>query len=248
MRLPPSLSVGVLLLVLAGVPAAQAPQPQPRSEPQATALAVGAATVDEIKGEVTVRLPNAAAATVPQRGQALAAETTIEIGKGSALLHLEDGSEVLVKGHSRVVLKAPAQAPGDFFELLLGKIVAKVKKRLGNAPAFRMGTPTAVITVRGTRFQVEVNQKGRTYVEVYEGIVEVASLRALGHPVFLRPGFHTDVAPDRLPGRPSRSELDNEMERPGFGTGAEREGTQTRPGSEDSPTGGQTDQEKEPPK
>ena len=77
---------------------------------------------------------------------------------------------------------------------------------------------------------------------------EVASLRALGHPVFLRPGFHTDVAPDRLPDRPSRSELDNEMERPGFGTGAEREGTQTRPGSEDSPTGGQTDQEKEPPK
>jgi hypothetical protein len=153
---------------------------------------------------------------------------------------------VLVKGHSRVVLKAPAQAPGNFFELLLGKIVAKVKKRLGNAPAFRLGTPTAVITVRGTRFQVEVNQKGKTYVEVYEGVVEVASLGALDQPVFLRPGYHTDVVPNHLPERPSRSELDNEMERPGSGAGTEREGTQTRPGTESNPPS-QTEQEHESP-
>jgi ferric-dicitrate binding protein FerR (iron transport regulator) len=243
MRSLRSLSVVLLLFVLAGVPAAQAPQPQP----QATTLPVGAVTVDEIKGEVTVLAPGAAAAIAPQRGQVLAAETTIEVGKGSALLHLEDGSEVLIKGHSRVLLKAPAQAPGNFLELLLGKIVAKVQKRLGNAPAFRMGTPTAVITVRGTRFQVEVNKNGKTYVEVYEGVVEVASLRALGQPVFLRPGYHTDVVPDHLPDRPSRSELDNEMERPGFGTGTEREGTQqARPGTE-SPSS-QPDQERETPR
>lgn len=240
-----SLSVAALLFVLAGAPAAQAPQQQP------TALPVGSATVDEIKGEVTVLLPHATAATAPQRGQVLEAETTIEIGKGSALLHLEDGSEVLVKGHSRVVLKAPAQASGNYFQLLLGKIVAKVQKRLGNAPAFRMGTPTAVITVRGTRFGVEVNKNGKTYVEVYEGVVEVASLGALDHPVFLRPGFHTDVVPNHLPDRPARSALDNEMEnQPGFGnTSQEGDRTQTtRPGSENNPSGGQTEQEREPPK
>ena len=54
-----------------------------------------------------------------------------------------------------------------------GKILAQVQKRFGNAPSFRMGTPTAVITVRGTRFEVEVNKKNKTVVDVYEGVVAV---------------------------------------------------------------------------
>jgi len=108
-----------------------------------------------------------------QRGTQLAPESKIDATRGSVLLDLEDGSQVLVKANSHVVLKAPEQGKGYWLELLLGKINAKIQKRLGNAPSFRMGTPTAVITVRGTRFSVEVSKKQKTSVEVYEGLVEV---------------------------------------------------------------------------
>lgn len=206
--------------------AAQAPQP--------TALPVGSATIEDVKGQVSVRSA-AGVAMAPQRGQVLSAESTIETEKGSALLHLEDGSQVLVKAHSRVVLKAPATSNGNFFEMMIGKIVAKIQKRLGNSPSFRMGTPTAVITVRGTRFEVNVDKKGKTLVDVYEGIVEVASLGAPNQPVILHPGFWTQVPPHERPETPrSRADLEREMDRrSGAWPGQEGEGV-------GSPSSGET--------
>ena len=125
----------------------------------------------------------------------------IDTKKGSLLLDLQDGSQVLVKPNSHVLLKSPNEGKGYWLELLIGKINAKVQKRLGNAPSFRMGTPTAVITVRGTRFGVDVDKKQRTHVEVYEGLVEVAGLFH-GAPVMLRPGFSTGVEQNRDPEQP----------------------------------------------
>jgi hypothetical protein len=73
-----------------------------------------------------------------------------------------------------------------------------------------MGTPTAVITVRGTKFEVNVDQKGKTYVQVQEGVVEVFSLAMPGRPVILRPGYWTNVDPGRAPSDPhSMSEILN---------------------------------------
>jgi hypothetical protein len=190
------LSLILLLLVLAGINAAQAPQP--------ATLVAGSATLDEVKGQVTVTPPGGGAATPAQRGQAIAPETTVEVGsKGSALLHLEDGSQVLIKDNTRVVLKVP-ETSGNFLQVLLGKIVAKVQKRMNNAPSFRMGTPTAVITVRGTRFEVDVDRKGKTFVEVFEGVVEVGSMSAPNSPVLLRPGFHTNVDTTGAPESPQQ--------------------------------------------
>src|SRR4029077_19141973 len=134
--------------------------------PEQTVLPVGSATVTELKGDVSFHSATGDTLSI-QRGTTLAAESKIDTAKGSVLLNLEDGSQVLVKSNSHVVLKAPTQGKGYWLELLMGKINAKVQKRLGNAPSFRMGTPTAVITVRGTRFAVEVDKKERTQVEVF---------------------------------------------------------------------------------
>jgi hypothetical protein len=185
----------LLILMLAG---ANGQNPQP------TALPAGSATIADVKGEVEVRSPQGASVTV-QRGTVLAAESKIDTAKGSVLLSLEDGSQVLVKANSHVVLRVPNQGKGYWFELLLGKINAKVQKRLGNAPSFRMGTPTAVITVRGTRFSVDVDKKERTHVEVYEGLVEVAGFFH-GAPVMVRPGFSTGVQHDHDPEAPRNLE------------------------------------------
>lgn len=205
-------------------------------QPQTATLPVGSATVDEIKGEVTIRSTAQATPVAAQRGQVLEVESILETAKGSAVLHLGDGSQVLVKPRSRVVLKAPERSGGTFFDLVIGKIMASVKKRLGTSPSFRMGTPTAVITVRGTKFEVNVDKKGKTYVQVQEGVVEVLSLAAPGRPIILRPGYWTNVDPGRAPSEPhSMSEmLDNgsssEQER-----GGEREGRTGTAAGEDTP-------------
>jgi hypothetical protein len=177
--------------------------------PEPTALNVGSATIAESKGDVSFHSAQGDA-LVSQRGIVLAPESKIDTTKGSVLLDLQDGSQVLVKSNSHVVIKAPTQDKGYWLELLLGKINAKIQKRLGNTPSFRMGTPTAVITVRGTRFSVEVTKKQKTSVEVYEGIVEVGGFGA-GPPVMLRPGFSTGVEQNRNP-EPPRG-MDNRFDR-----------------------------------
>ena len=166
-------------------------------------LPAGSATITEIKGEVVLHDPQGETLAA-SRGLILSAGSTIETTKGSVLLELQDGSQVLVKPHSRAVLKAPDQDKSFSFELLIGKVLNKVTKRLGNTPSFRMGTPTAVITVRGTRFEVEVNKKLRTSVVVYDGLVEVQGFAAGAPSVFVHPGFITDVDRDRAPSQPRR--------------------------------------------
>ena len=238
-------SLALLLALLVGTPAAQEAQP--------ATLTAGSATVDEIKGEVTVQPPNGAAAA-PQRGQVVIPESVIETKKGTLVLHLEDGSQVLVQKNSRVVLKAPQSSLGHFFDLLLGKILAKVQKRTNNAPSFKMGTPTAVITVRGTKFEVTVNKDQKTYVEVYEGLVEVMSTSAPASPVLLGPGFHTQVKLDQAPARPERDSMSSQDDdRMGGRVGgvqssddrSERTGGQTQPGTQTGTQ--QPEQENEPP-
>ncbi len=183
------------LITLTGLATAQAAQSEP------VALVSGSAVIADLKGEVM--LQSAQGAALPaRRGQVLPAESNIETAKGSLLLSLQDGSQVLVKPHSRVILKAPEQSQGNFLQLFLGNIMAKVQKRLGNAPSFRMGTPTAVITVRGTRFSVEVTKRNKTIVQVYEGLVEVVGLAMPDRPILIKPGFYTQVENDRPPQSP----------------------------------------------
>ena len=180
-------------------------------------VASGSAVITDLKGEISVRSPEGGLIQ-PQKGNVVPAGSSIEVGKGSILLNLFDGSQVLVKSHTRLQLKAPESSGGNFLQLLLGNIVAKVQKRLGAEPSFRMGTPTAVITVRGTRFSVEVDKKQKTYVDVYEGLVEVTSLAAPGSPVMVRPGFTTRVGEQGSPDTPKSmhsEEGDSEIRGPG---------------------------------
>jgi hypothetical protein len=209
---------------------------QQLESPQAASLPSGSATISELKGDVVLRGPQGEAIT-GSRGLVLSAESTIETAKGSLLLVLQDGSQVLVKSHSRVVLKAPDKDKGFSIELLIGKVLNKITKRLGNTPSFRMGTPTAVITVRGTRFEVEVNKKLRTSVVVYDGLVEVQGLMGAAPPVFVRPGFVTDVDRDRAPSRP-RQFLDSGESNFGRGSEGFERGDQQgqRQGQQESPS------------
>lgn len=191
------------------------------SPPQQAVLPVGSAVVTEVKGEVVFTSAQGAP-VIAQRGSTLTAESKIETAKGSVLLELQDGSQILVKAHSNVVLKAPNEGKGFSLELFIGQIIVKVQKRMGETPSFRMGTPSAVITVRGTRFLVEVNKKYKTYVDVFEGLVEVEGLMPSSPHILIKPGFSSRVDRDRAPEEPREANPGERNEREGQNPGADR--------------------------
>ncbi len=212
------LPITVAVLIVACLAAGQGEKMQP------TTLAVGSARLGEVKGKVSIRDPKGNIVPAAS-GQVVVPESTIETAKGSVLLNLQDGSQVLVKPNTRVVLKSPNEGRRTFFELLIGKVLAHVQKRVENAPSFKMGTPSAVITVRGTRFEVEVTKKNRTIVDVYEGLVDVAGSGFESRPVMLRPGFETNVEENQVPTQPhefEKREKDNDQSDREFGPGMVR--------------------------
>lgn len=198
-----------------------------------TTLPGGSASVSDFKGDVSIRSPKGDVLPA-ERGLQLESESVIETRKGSLLLNLEDGSQVLVKSNSRVILKSPELSAGLYLELLLGRLVAKIQKRLGEVQPFRMGTPSAVITVRGTRFEVEVTKQKRTYVEVLEGIVEVQGLGTGGRSILIHPGFSSGISPGRDPSPPrNRAEEMREFNER-FNNRQDHQGERSQPGDEGS--------------
>ncbi len=160
------------------------------------------AIVSEWKGEVHVQLPGTSMSR-PARGQVLPADTVLDTGEGRLVLVLRtDESEIIVQPHTRLVVKEPAPGNWDALEILLGRVHAYIRKRTGGAPPFQMGTPSAVIAVRGTRFDVEVNGRGVSEVDVFDGLVEVASSTIPGSSVLVSPGFSTRVGMGTAPEPP----------------------------------------------
>ena len=152
------------------------------------------AVVSEWRGPVQVEIPGGAAGR-PIRGQVLPEGTVLDTREGQLVLVLRaDESEVLVQPHSRLILRAPQPGNWDALQVILGRVRAYIRKRTGGAAPFQMGTPSAVIAVRGTRFDVEVNARGITEVDVFEGLVEVGSATLPGVSVLVSPGMSTRVA------------------------------------------------------
>ena len=151
------------------------------------------AVISEWKGEVHVQLPGTGL-SAPKRGQVLTAGTVVETGNGRLMLVLRaDETEILVQPHTRLILTEPTPGSWNSLGILIGRIRAYIRKRTGGAPPFQMGTPSAVIAVRGTRFDVEVNRHGVTEVDVFDGLVEVANPSIPGISVLVAPGFSTRV-------------------------------------------------------
>ena len=93
---------------------------------------------------------------------------------GHALFQVSDGSTFEVYPNSQVIFRKNPGNWRDLIDLYLGRVRVHIE-HLGNLPnPTRMITPTAVISVRGTTFDVSVDDDDETtLVEVEEGIVEV---------------------------------------------------------------------------
>jgi uncharacterized membrane protein YgcG len=173
--------------------AAQEASPAP-----ATSAPYAGATISDFKGKVSIQLP-AQAFAAPVRGEVLPPDTTVSTDEGRLLLKLSDGSDVLVRAHTRLLLKQPEANGWKYFQLLVGRVRTQIQKRIGGSPAFQIGTPSAVISVRGTKFDVEVDRRGFTEVDVDEGVVELEAVTGRGESVMITAGFSSRVGMETGP-------------------------------------------------
>ena len=95
---------------------------------------------------------------------------------GFAQFRIADGSTFQVFPNAKVVFRDNYPSLMDMVQVWLGRIRVQIDHRLGPNPN-RVSTPTAVISVRGTVFDVDVEDADHTtLVVVEEGTVDVRHL------------------------------------------------------------------------
>jgi FecR-like protein len=94
---------------------------------------------------------------------------------GSAKFQVSDGSFFEVYPNSNVIFRKNPGSLKDLLDLLVGRVKIHIQKMGGQPNPNRIMTPTAVISVRGTTFDVAVDDDDQTtLVTVEEGIVDVS--------------------------------------------------------------------------
>jgi ferric-dicitrate binding protein FerR (iron transport regulator) len=108
---------------------------------------------------------------------------------GLARFEVSDGSTFEVFPNSQVVFRNNRGNWQDLLEVFLGKVRVKIEHLGGQPNHNRVHTPTAVISVRGTVFDVDVeDSEATTLVLVEEGVVEVRHLLKPGDSKVLNAG------------------------------------------------------------
>ena len=116
---------------------------------------------------------------------------------GYAVFQVSDGSTFEVFANSRVSFRANRGSWKDLLDLWIGRVRVHIQKWGGQPNPNRIHTPTAVISVRGTSFDVSVDEDDSTLVAVEEGSVSVRH-RLIAHeePKILNSGDHVRVYKD----------------------------------------------------
>src|SRR5437016_10786958 len=87
--------------------------------------------------------------------------------------------------------------PGVILSVERGRIHAMFDKITGSEPRI-VQTPGALLAVRGTQYDVDVDKDGRTNLKVYEGIVEVRS-KMQTEPLLVHAGEMADFGRQQAP-------------------------------------------------
>ncbi len=130
------------------------------------------------------------------RPWALSVGSEIKLGQvivtgedGFAVFQVSDGSTFEVYANSQAVFRKTPGNLKDLLDVVLGHVKVHIQKWGGQPNFNRVFTPTAVISVRGTTFDVEVeDDEDTTLVVVEEGLVEVQHARHPGTPRLLGAG------------------------------------------------------------
>lgn len=96
---------------------------------------------------------------------------------GYAVFNLPDGSTFELFPNSRATFRANSGSLTELLDLWIGRVKVHIQKLNGKPNPNRVTTPTAIISVRGTIFDVTVEEEDVTLVLVEEGQVAVSHSR-----------------------------------------------------------------------
>jgi hypothetical protein len=168
-------------------------------------VGAGSATVSYLKGSAEALGAGKTAWTILKVNDVLREGDKIRT-KADAQMEvvLSDGSRLRFAGNSefRVVrMQIGPSAPRDVnINVVLGKIWARVTKKLGIREKFSVSCGQAVAGVRGTVYRMNVDQDQSALVRVYDGTVEVKGGGKTPEQE-VKPGAPTRVAgPKPIPG------------------------------------------------
>ena len=178
------------VLLLGAVAMANA---QPLSPNFGPAPGVSAAQVTSISGQVGTFHDGQPWAL--KIGDSVAPRQEVSSGPdGHAIFSLPDGSSFELFANSRATFRASSGGVTDLLDLWIGRVKVHIQKIGGRPNPNRVTTPTAVISVRGTIFDVTVEEEDVTLVLVEEGQVAVQhALLPYGEPRLLNPGDYLRV-------------------------------------------------------
>jgi ferric-dicitrate binding protein FerR (iron transport regulator) len=132
-------------------------------------------------------------------GDKVKVQETIVTGKdGHALFIVSDGSTFEVFPNAKVTFRKNSGDWRDLLDVMLGRVRVQIE-HIGNTPnPNKVLTPTAVISVRGTIFDITVNDANEsTLVEVEQGVVDVGhALLGSANKVTLHAGDSVTVYKD----------------------------------------------------
>ena len=113
---------------------------------------------------------------------------------GYAKFQVSDGSTFEVFPGSRLAFRDNAPNWKDLIDVVIGRIKIHIEKLNGQPNNTKVRTPTAIISVRGTTFDVDVEDAdGTTMVSVEEGQVAVLHLFIPSGEKLLNPGEYIKV-------------------------------------------------------
>lgn len=137
------------------------------------------AMLTAISGSVLIQAEGHATAVPARKGMELKSGDRIITGKdGIAEIRFDDGSISRISPDSRIDLRNLSREGADGSETTVldnkwGKVWNNAKDVAQKNSRFKVNTPSAVASVRGTNFLVEVGDEQDTTVRVYGGIVGV---------------------------------------------------------------------------
>jgi hypothetical protein len=153
----------------------------------------GAATITTMSGQVSIERDGEQWAV--SAGQAIESGQVLVTGSdGSAHLGLPDGSDIEIYPNSRVIYHANQFNLRDLLDIYLGKVRLQIQHLLPGEAPLRVTSPTAVISVRGTVFDVAVDAAQDTTVSVDTGVVSVRHRLLPGGEVMVEAGQSLHVA------------------------------------------------------
>ena len=161
--------------------------------------------ISSVSGDVQVLRSGSTESIEATNGMELAAGDTITTGAdGSANLNFFDGSVMEIKANSEILVNELSTASTGSTTVSLkeqvGSTINRIGKLVDSASRYEVDTPAASAVVRGTIFDLVVQQNGDTTVKSEQGSV---SFTASGVTVTVNQGFQSSASVGGIPSTPT---------------------------------------------